>query len=223
MTPMIESTQLSKQREVESTLRLAPVVAVVVIDDLAAAVPLARALVAGGIPAIEITLRTPVALDAIRAIANEVEGAVVGSGTVLTPADLDASARAGARFAVSPGSTPALLAAAEASALPWLPAAATASEAMALFERGYRFLKFFPAVPAGGVPLLRAWASPLPGIRFCPTGGVTPASAPDFLASPNVVCVGGSWLSPKDLLRAGDWVRIEQLARAAAAIRPATA
>src|SRR6185437_13206035 len=146
MTTAIEA----KQIEVEATLRLAPVVAVVVIDDLAAAVPLAKALVAGGIPAIEITLRTPVALAAIRAIADEVEGAVVGSGTVLTPADLEASERAGAKFAVSPGSTAALLAAADASALPWLPAAASASEAMALYERGYRFQKFFPAVPAGG-------------------------------------------------------------------------
>lgn len=208
-----------KQIEVEATLKLAPVVAVVVIDDLAAAVPLAKALVAGGIPAIEITLRTPVALAAIRAIANEVEGAVVGSGTVLTPADLEASERAGAKFAVSPGSTAALLAAADASALPWLPAAASASEAMALFERGYRFQKFFPAVPAGGFPLLRAWASPLPGIRFCPTGGITPASAPDFLASANVVCVGGSWLSPKDLLRAGDWKKIEALAHSAASLK----
>ncbi len=215
MTTAIER----KQIEVEATLKLAAVVAVVVIDDLAAAVPLAKALVAGGIPAIEITLRTPVALAAIRAIADEVEGAVVGSGTVLTPADLEASERAGAKFAVSPGSTAALLAAADASALPWLPAAASASEAMALFERGYRFQKFFPAVPAGGFPLLRAWASPLPGIRFCPTGGITPATAPDFLASANVVCVGGSWLSPKDLLRAGDWKKIEALARAAAALK----
>lgn len=210
-----------KQNEVEATLRLAPVVAVVVIDDLAAAVPLAKALVAGGIRAIEITLRTRAALDSIRAIAGEVEGAVVGSGTVLTPEDLRASERAGAKFAVSPGSTDALLAAADASLLPWLPAAATASEAMALFERGYRFQKFFPAVPAGGVPLLRAWASPLPGIRFCPTGGVTVASAPEFLASPNVVCVGGSWLSPKDLLAAGDWKKIEELARTAAGLKAA--
>ena len=209
----------NKQAQVEATLRIAPVVAVVVIDDLATAVPLARALVAGGIRAIEITLRTAVALDAIRAVAGEVEGAVVGSGTVLTPGDLRSSERAGARFAVSPGATDSLIDAAEASLLPWLPAAATAGEAMRLFERGYRFLKFFPAVPAGGVSLLRAWASPLPGIRFCPTGGITPASAPDFLASANVVCVGGSWLSPNDLLRAGDWKKVEELARAAAALK----
>jgi 2-dehydro-3-deoxyphosphogluconate aldolase/(4S)-4-hydroxy-2-oxoglutarate aldolase len=217
MTTPIEK----KQAEVEKTLHLAPVVAVVVIDDLAAAVPLAKALVAGGIPAIEITLRTPVALDAIRAISSEVEGAVVGSGTVLTPADLKASERAGARFAVSPGATDALLAAADASVLPWLPAAATASEAMRLFERGYRFQKFFPAVPAGGINLLKAWASPLPGIKFCPTGGVRENTAPDFLASPNVVCVGGTWLSPTDLLKAGNWKKIEELARSAAQLKPA--
>lgn len=210
-----------KQAAVEAALRLAPVVAVVVIDDLAAAVPLAKALVAGGIRAIEITLRTACALDAIRAVANEVEGAVVGSGTVLTPADLLASEKAGAKFAVSPGSTSVLVDAAADSALPWLPAAATGSEAMNLFERGYRFLKFFPAVPAGGVSLLKAWAAPLPGIKFCPTGGVTPSNAPDFLSSPNVVCVGGSWLSPKDLLKGSDWKKVEELARAAAALKAA--
>ncbi|MBS0589145.1 MAG: bifunctional 4-hydroxy-2-oxoglutarate aldolase/2-dehydro-3-deoxy-phosphogluconate aldolase, partial [Proteobacteria bacterium] len=209
-----------KQSDVEATLRAAPVVAVVVIDDLAAAVPMAKALVAGGIPAIEITLRTPVALDAIRAIASEVEGAVVGSGTVLTPSDLKASERAGARFAVSPGATRNLLDAAEASVLPWLPAAATASEAMHLLERGYRFLKFFPAVAAGGIDLLKAWASPLPNIRFCPTGGIRENTAPGFLASPNVVCVGGTWLTPVDAIKAGDWKRVETLARTAAALKP---
>ncbi|MFT3791929.1 MAG: bifunctional 4-hydroxy-2-oxoglutarate aldolase/2-dehydro-3-deoxy-phosphogluconate aldolase [Rudaea sp.] len=208
-----------KQAEVEKTLRLAPVVAVVVIDDLAAAVPMAKALVAGGIPAIEITLRTPVALDAIRAIAGEVEGAVVGSGTVLTPKDLKASENAGARFAVSPGATRNLLDAADSSVLPWLPAAATASEAMTLAERGYHFLKFFPAVPAGGHALLKAWASPLPNIKFCPTGGIRENTAPDFLASPNVVCVGGTWLTPADAVKAGDWKKIEELARTAAALK----
>lgn len=218
MTTPIEK----KQTEVEKTLRLAPVVAVVVIEDLAAAVPLAMALVKGGIPAIEITLRTPVALDAIRAISAEVDGAVVGSGTVLTPADLKASERAGARFAVSPGATDALLAAADASVLPWLPAAASASEAMRLFERGYRFQKFFPAVPAGGVDLLKAWASPLPGIRFCPTGGIRENTAPDFLACPNVVCVGGSWLTPKDAVKTGNWTKIVELAHTAAALQPAS-
>jgi len=207
-----------KQAQVEATLQLAPVVAVVVIDALADAVPLARALVNGGIKAIEVTLRTPVALDAIRAIAAEVEGAVVGAGTLLAPPDIAAAANAGARFGVSPGSTPALLDAADDSSLPWLPGAATATEAMCLLERGYRLQKFFPATQAGGPDYLRALASPLPGIRFCPTGGITSATAPEWLALPNVVCVGGSWLSTAKLLRAGDWNAVEGLARTAAAL-----
>ena len=209
----------TKQQQVEATLRLAPVVPVVIIDDAKAAVPMARALVAGGIPAIEVTLRTPAALDAIRAIAAEVEGAVVGVGTVLTPQDLENARQAGARFAVSPGVSPKLLAAADDSDLPLLPGVATASEAMSLLERGYRHLKFFPAVPAGGHKLLGAWASPLPQIRFCPTGGITLASAPDFLSLPNVVCVGGSWLTPADKLKVGDWAGVELLAREAAALK----
>ncbi|SFR95292.1 2-dehydro-3-deoxyphosphogluconate aldolase / (4S)-4-hydroxy-2-oxoglutarate aldolase [Dyella sp. OK004] len=213
------STMESKQQQVEATLRLAPVVPVVIIDDARAAVPMARALVAGGIPAIEVTLRTPAALDAIRAIAAEVEGAVVGVGTVLTAKDLHAAQQAGARFAVSPGTSPRLLDAADDSSLPLLPGVATASEAMSLLERGYRHLKFFPAVPAGGQKLLGAWASPLPQIRFCPTGGISLASAPEFLALPNVVCVGGSWLTPVDKLLAGDWAGIEALAREAKALR----
>src|SRR5678815_453659 len=182
-----------KQKQVEATLRLAPVVAVVVIDALADAVPLARALVSGGIKAIEVTLRTPVALDAIRAIAGDVEGAVVGAGTLVTPADMAAAERAGARFGVSPGVTPALLGAADDSPLPYLPGAATATEAMQLLDRGYRFQKFFPATQAGGPDYLRALASPLPAIRFCPTGGITAATAHDWLGLPNVICVGGSW------------------------------
>ncbi|MEI7035302.1 bifunctional 4-hydroxy-2-oxoglutarate aldolase/2-dehydro-3-deoxy-phosphogluconate aldolase [Fulvimonas yonginensis] len=208
-----------KQQQIERTLRLAPVIPVVVIEDARAAVPMARALVAGGIPAIEVTLRTPAALEAVRAIAAEVEGAVVGVGTVLGEADLRAAQQAGARFAVAPGATPRLLDAAEDVALPLLPGAATASEAMALLERGYRHLKFFPAVPAGGARLLAAWAGPLPQLRFCPTGGIGPSSAGDFLALPNVLCVGGSWLTPADKLAAGDWAGIEQLARAAARLR----
>jgi 2-dehydro-3-deoxyphosphogluconate aldolase / (4S)-4-hydroxy-2-oxoglutarate aldolase len=210
-----------KQAQVEATLRLAPVVAVVVIDALADAVPLARALVNGGIKAIEVTLRTPAALDAIRAIAGEVPGAVVGAGTLLAPRDIDAAANAGARFGVSPGTTPGLLDAADDSPLPYLPGAATATEAMHLFERGYRLQKFFPATQAGGPDYLRALASPLPGIRFCPTGGITPASAGDWLALPNVVCVGGSWLSAAKLMRAGDWAAVERLAREAAAMSSA--
>lgn len=212
------STVASKQARVEATLRLAPVVAVVVIDALDDAVPLARALVSGGIKAIEVTLRTPVALDAIRAIAGEVEGSVVGAGTLLTPADIAAAEKAGARFGVSPGATPGLLDAADDCALPYLPGAATATEAMRLLERGYRLQKFFPATQAGGPDYLRALAAPLPGIRFCPTGGITSASASDWLALPNVVCVGGSWMSAAKLLRAGDWTAVEQLARAAAGL-----
>lgn len=208
-----------KQEQLAAILALAPVVPVVIIDELAHAVPMARALVAGGIPSIEVTLRTPCALDAIRAIASEVEGALVGVGTVLRGEQLEAARKAGARFAVSPGISPNLLDAADTSELPLLPGVATAGEAMSLLERGYQHLKLFPAVPVGGAKLLAALASPLPQIRFCPTGGISLASAPDFLALPNVVCVGGSWLTPKDKLKAGDWAGIEQLAREAAALR----
>jgi 2-dehydro-3-deoxyphosphogluconate aldolase/(4S)-4-hydroxy-2-oxoglutarate aldolase len=210
-----------KQKQIEATLRLAPVVPVVIIHDARAAVSMARALVAGGVPAIEVTLRTPAALDAIRAIAEEVEGAIVGVGTVLSAKDLRAAHKAGARFAVSPGVSPGLLDAADDSDLPLLPGVATAGEAMTLLERGYYHLKFFPAVPAGGHKLLGAWASPLPQIRFCPTGGISLANAPDFLALPNVLCVGGSWLTPADKLDSGDWAGIERLAREAAALRGA--
>ncbi|RDI99011.1 bifunctional 4-hydroxy-2-oxoglutarate aldolase/2-dehydro-3-deoxy-phosphogluconate aldolase [Dyella solisilvae] len=208
-----------KQQQIAATLRLAPVVPVVIIEDARAAVPMARALVAGGTPAIEVTLRTPAALDAIKAIAEDVEGAVVGVGTVLSAKDLRAAFKAGARFAVSPGVSPGLLDAADDSELPLLPGTATASEVMTLLERGYRHVKFFPAVPAGGHKLIGAWASPLPQMKFCPTGGITLASATDFLSLPNVVCVGGSWLTPADKLRSGDWAGIEQLAREAAALR----
>ena len=207
-----------KQQQIETTMRLAPVIPVVVIDDARAAVPMARALVAGGTPAIEVTLRTAAALDAIRAIAAEVEGAVIGVGTVLSARDLRAAQQAGARFAVSPGVSSHLLDAADDSELPLLPGAATASEVMALLERGYRHLKFFPAVPAGGHKLLGAWASPLPQVRFCPTGGISLTNASDFLALPNVLCVGGSWLTPANLLAVGDWSAIELLAREAAAL-----
>jgi len=209
----------NKQKQVESTLRLAPVVPVVIIEDARQAVPMARALVAGGIPAIEVTLRTPAALDAIKAIAEEVEGAVVGVGTVLSAKDLRAAHKAGAKFAVSPGVSPGLLDAADDSELPLLPGAATASEVMTLLERGYRFLKLFPAVPAGGHKLLSAWASPLPQVKFCPTGGISLSSAPEFLSLPNVICVGGSWLTPADKLHGADWIGIETLAREAALLR----
>jgi len=202
-----------RQDALESILRLAPVVAVVVIDNALDAVPLARALVAGGIRAIEITLRTPAALDAIRAVAGSVGGAIAGAGTVLNAGDLRAAEDAGARFAVSPGTSAALLAAVEKSTLPFLPGAATASEALALRERGYRLQKFFPAEAAGGVDYLRALAGPLPGIGFCPTGGIRAVNAATYLALPNVVCIGGSWLSPADLVRAANWPGITALAR----------
>lgn len=199
----------------ESILHAAPVIPVVVIHDVAQAAPLARALVAGGIPAIEVTLRTPAALAAVRAMA-EVEGAIVGVGTVRRPQDLEAAYQAGARFAVSPGATPALIAAARDGALPWLPGAATASEAMALADAGFVYQKFFPAEAAGGVAALRSLHGPLPEVRFCATGGIGAGNARSYLAAPNVASVGGSWLTPAALLDAGDWTAIEALARAAA-------
>ncbi|MGW4642497.1 bifunctional 4-hydroxy-2-oxoglutarate aldolase/2-dehydro-3-deoxy-phosphogluconate aldolase [Sphaerisporangium sp. NPDC004334] len=203
-----------------SILDLAPVVPVVVIDRVETAVPLARALVAGGLPAIEVTLRTPCALEAIARIAAEVPDAVIGAGTVRTPADVTASAEAGARFLVSPGGTPALLEAMLGSGVPFLPGASTASEVMALAEHGLTELKFFPAVPAGGIPYLKALAGPLPEVRFCPTGGIRPETAAEFLALPNVGCVGGTWLTPADALATGDYARVEKLAAEAAALRP---
>ncbi|MFJ8652407.1 bifunctional 4-hydroxy-2-oxoglutarate aldolase/2-dehydro-3-deoxy-phosphogluconate aldolase [Streptomyces rochei] len=201
-----------------SVLDLAPVVPVVVIDDLADAVPLARALVAGGLPAIEVTLRTPVALDAIRAIAAEVPDAVVGAGTVVTAEQVAEVVAAGARFLVSPGWTDALLTAMRDSGVPFLPGVSTTSEVVALLERGVREMKFFPAEAAGGTAYLKALAAPLPQARFCPTGGIGPASAPRYLALPNVGCVGGSWMLPKDAVADRDWGRVEALAREAAGL-----
>ncbi|MFI6515855.1 bifunctional 4-hydroxy-2-oxoglutarate aldolase/2-dehydro-3-deoxy-phosphogluconate aldolase [Spirillospora sp. NPDC050679] len=200
-------------------LDLAPVVPVVVLDDADAAVPLARALVKGGLPVIEVTLRTPAALTAVERIAAEVPDAVVGAGTIVTPADAEKSAAAGARFLVSPGCTPALREAMTGTGLPFLPGVSSASEAMALLEHGVTAMKFFPAEAAGGTPYLKSLGGPLPQIRFCPTGGITLDSAPRYLALPNVGCVGGSWLTPADAVRAGDWDRIETLAREAAALR----
>ncbi|GAA4605784.1 bifunctional 4-hydroxy-2-oxoglutarate aldolase/2-dehydro-3-deoxy-phosphogluconate aldolase [Streptomyces violaceoruber] len=201
-----------------SVLDLAPVVPVVVVDDLADAVPLARALVAGGLPAIEVTLRTPVALDAIRANAGEVPDAVVGAGTVVTAEQVGEVVAAGARFLVSPGWTDTLVEAMRGSGVPFLPGVSTASEVVALLERGVREMKFFPAEAAGGTAYLKALAAPLPQARFCPTGGITPASAPEYLALPNVGCVGGSWMLPKDAIAGRDWARVEALAREAAAL-----
>ncbi|MGW2382435.1 bifunctional 4-hydroxy-2-oxoglutarate aldolase/2-dehydro-3-deoxy-phosphogluconate aldolase [Streptomyces sp. NPDC001658] len=202
-----------------SPLDLAPVVPVVVIEDAADAVPLARALVAGGLPAIEVTLRTPAALDAIRAIADEVPDAVVGAGTVITPGQVEESAAAGARFLVSPGWTDVLLEAMRASGVPFLPGVSTTSEVVALLERGVREMKFFPAEAAGGTAYLKSLAGPLPQARFCPTGGIGPGNAPAYLALPNVGCVGGTWMLPPDALAARDWARVEALAREAAGLR----
>ncbi|MEV6291058.1 bifunctional 4-hydroxy-2-oxoglutarate aldolase/2-dehydro-3-deoxy-phosphogluconate aldolase [Streptomyces sp. NPDC051896] len=204
-----------------SVLDLAPVVPVVVVSDAADAVPLARALVAGGLPAIEVTLRTPGALDAVRAIAGEVPEAVVGAGTVLTPEQVGACVAAGARFLVSPGWTDTLLEAMRGSGVPFLPGVSTTSEVVALLERGVREMKFFPAQAAGGTAYLRSLAGPLPQARFCPTGGIGPQTAPEYLSLPNVGCVGGSWMVPADAVAAGDWARIEELARGAAGLRDA--
>ncbi|MFI0153148.1 bifunctional 4-hydroxy-2-oxoglutarate aldolase/2-dehydro-3-deoxy-phosphogluconate aldolase [Streptomyces lydicus] len=199
-----------------SVLGLAPVIPVVVLDDAADAVPLARALVAGGLPAIEVTLRTPAAPAAIRAIAEEVPEAVVGAGTVLTPEHVDAAGAAGARFLVSPGWSPRLLRAMRVCGLPFLPGVSTASEVVTLLDEGVTELKFFPAEAAGGTAYLKSLAAPLPQARFCPTGGIGLASAPSYLALPNVACVGGTWMLPADALAAKDWDRVRRLAKEAA-------
>jgi 2-dehydro-3-deoxyphosphogluconate aldolase/(4S)-4-hydroxy-2-oxoglutarate aldolase len=208
-----------RQKGLEAALNQAPVVPVMVIENVDDAVPLARALVKGGLPVLEITLRTPQAMDCIRAIIAEVEGAIVGSGTVLTPQQLGQSEKLGCQFAVSPGSTGNLLRAAEDHRIALLPGAVTASECMALFERGYAIQKFFPAEPAGGAAYLSSLASPLPQVRFCPTGGINAANAGDYLALANVITIGGSWMAPKQLVQARDWAAIEKLARAAAGLR----
>ena len=196
----------------------APVIPVITVSDPDTAVPLAEALVAGGLPVLEVTLRTPVALDAIKAM-GAVPGAVVGAGTVLSPADLRAAKAAGAWFAVSPGSSAALIEASVSEALPLLPGGVTATEVMALIHRGYTMAKFFPAEASGGAASVKALGAPLPQIAFCPTGGVTPDNARDYLALPNVVCVGGSWMLPGEKIASGDWDGVERLARTAAALR----
>lgn len=211
MTP---AEQSAAAREI---CTLAPIVPVIVVQDLAHAAPLARALVAGGLPALEVTLRTPCALDAIRAMA-EVEGGVVGAGTLLTPADVKAAKAAGARFGVSPGLTERLVRACEDEGLPLLPGTATATEVMRALEWGYSMLKFFPAETSGGAPAVKALGGPLPQASFCPTGGISLKNAPDYLRLPNVICAGGSWVAPADKLVAGDWAGIEALAREAAAL-----
>jgi len=196
----------------------APVIPVIVLNDTAHAVPLARALLAGGIRMLEVTLRTPAALACIEAIAREVPDAVVGAGTVRGAADAQAAALAGARFAVSPGYTRAVGKACHELGLALLPGVATGSEIMLAQEDGYQALKFFPALQAGGAPMLKAWGGPFGDVKFCPTGGITPGNAREFLALPNVACVGGSWLTPADAIAAGDWDRITRLAAEAAGL-----
>ena len=202
--------------DISAIAALAPVVPVLTIERTADAVPLARALVKGGLPVLEITLRTEAALAALAAIAAEVPDAVVGAGTVLPPRQFDDVTRAGARFAVSPGCTPTLVTAARAAGLPFLPGIQTVSEAMVLAEQGFGLMKFFPADVTGGLAWLKAVAAPLAGLRFCPTGGVGADTAQTYLSLANVACVGGSWVAPRDAVAAGDWVRIERLAAAAA-------
>ncbi len=208
-------TPKEASKEAARIAALAPIIPVLVVEDASKAEGLARALVAGGLPALEVTLRTPAALDVIRAMAS-VEGGVVGAGTLLTPDDVKAAKAAGAMFGVSPGATDRILDACEAADLPLLPGAATASEAMRLLERGYTVQKFFPAEGSGGVPALKAIGAPIPQVRFCPTGGVSLANAQNYLALSNTVCAGGSWVAPRDAVAAGDWDRIEALAREAA-------
>lgn len=202
-------------------LARAPVIPVVVIERLEDAVPLARALVEGGLPLIEVTLRTPVALEAIRAIAAEVDGAILGAGTVTETAHVEAALEAGAAYLVSPGTTPAFAQALAHAPVPVLPGCATVSEAMALAALGFQALKFFPAEAAGGVPFLKSIAGPLPGLRFCPTGGIGPANVESYLALPNVVAVGGSWVVPADAIRAGDFGKVRDLATAASRLKRA--
>jgi 2-dehydro-3-deoxyphosphogluconate aldolase / (4S)-4-hydroxy-2-oxoglutarate aldolase len=199
-----------------------PVIPVIVLHRLQDAVPMAQALVAGGVRVLEVTLRTPVALACIEAIARHVPEAIVGAGTIRSAADARAAKSAGSLFAVSPGYTAAVGAACRDAGLPLLPGVATSSEVMAAQADGIHFLKFFPATAAGGIPLLKAFAGPFPDVVFCPTGGITPDTAPQFLTLPNVKVCGGSWLTPADAMAASDWARITSLARAATALRAAS-
>ncbi|KEP69225.1 keto-deoxy-phosphogluconate aldolase [Thioclava dalianensis] len=211
MTPSEQSAAARK------VCALAPIVPVIVVREVAHARPLAEALVKGGLPALEVTLRTPCALDAIRAMAD-VDGGMVGAGTLLTPADVKAAKAAGAKFGVSPGATERLVKACEDEGLPLLPGAATASEVMKLYEMGFDVLKFFPAEASGGAPAIKAIGAPIPQVSFCPTGGVSLKNANDYLSLPNVLCAGGSWVAPDKLVQAGDWAGIEALAAEAAAL-----
>jgi len=213
-------TPAEQSRIAHEICQLAPVIPVLVVERGADAQPLAQALVAGGLPALEVTLRTPAALEAIRAMA-EVPGGVVGAGTLLTPADVKAAKAAGARFGVAPGATERLIAACEDEGLPLLPGAATASEVMALLELGYSVQKFFPAEQAGGAAYLKSIGGPLPQVRFCPTGGISLKNAPDYLALSNILCVGGSWVAPKEAVARQDWDLVTRLAREASLLRSA--
>ena len=213
---------VDKETEALTALQVmqdAPVIPVIVLHDVAHAVPMARALLAGGVRMLEVTLRTPQALACMEAIARDVPEAVLGAGTVRSAADAQAAAMAGARFAVSPGYTHKVGQACHDLGLPLLPGVATGSEIMMCQEDGLTELKFFPAMQAGGLAMLKAWSGPFGEVRFCPTGGVTLANAPEFLALPNVICVGGSWLVPADALAAGDWARITRLAKETKGLR----
>lgn len=216
MSPTVDDVS---RATIDDVVTAGPVLPVVVIDNAAHAVPLARALLAGGLKTLEVTLRTAAALDSLRAIADQVPEVMVGAGTALHPRDLDAVRRAGARFAVSPGATPELLRAAHDEGLPILPGVMTPSDVMAALALGHTVLKFFPAGPAGGPALLKAFAGPFPQVRFCPTGGIDLVAAAGYLALPNVCCVGGSWIAPADAVRGGDWPGIEERARRANSLR----
>jgi 2-dehydro-3-deoxyphosphogluconate aldolase/(4S)-4-hydroxy-2-oxoglutarate aldolase len=209
----------SGQPDAYSFMTLAPVIPVLTVRDAEDGVAQARALVAGGLPAIEVTLRTPKALEAISAIRDQVEGAFVGAGTILTPEQIMKASDAGARFLVSPGASPRLAEAAAKAPVPFLPGVATASEAIALMDLGFRYLKFFPAESVGGAKHLSSLAAPIPDLEFCPTGGIDLAKASTYLALPNVVCVGGSWMLPKSALATGDYGEVERLAREAAGLK----
>ena len=208
-------TPTDASKETRRICAMAPVIPVLVVEDVVAAPELARSLMEGGLSVLEITLRTDAAIEAIRAMA-QIDGAVVGAGTLLTPQDVRDAKSAGAAFGVSPGATDSLLRACEDADLPLLPGSATATEAMRLLERGYTMQKYFPAEAAGGAPALKALSGPLPQISFCPTGGISPQKAPDYLAIDNVLCVGGSWVAPKKLVTDGDWPAITALAASAA-------
>jgi 2-dehydro-3-deoxyphosphogluconate aldolase/(4S)-4-hydroxy-2-oxoglutarate aldolase len=207
-------------QDATGVLTLSPVIPVVTIDDAVQAVPLARVLLASGVRTIEITLRTPAALDAIRAIALEAPEMIVGAGTVLNENDLAAAIDAGARYALSPGGTRSLMKAARKATIPFIPGVATASEIIRGLDLGYTCFKFFPAEQLGGVAAIKSIGGPLPSVRFCPTGSITAAKAPDYLALPNVLCVGGSWIAPSDKIMAGDWASIEAAAKHAVALEP---